>query len=617
MEARVSRPVLLNSYLKVESYDGGEEDEDYKIENALKERGGRPHCSKRGKNFDLVLTSDRNVTLTNFVIWKPNNCTCPIKRGVLNFYNQVPSQEELQKFNDYNNETPLCKADIYWETPEDADYVQLKLEHWKSSPYIHIKFIEVDNLYGDENPNVDVGYLGFVGFVDSPPAEYDVGEIDEELGVVPVKLKKFNLMIPDFSEEISTRTIFAIFEGEGETKPEVKETFKEIAESDLFNDTPFLFMWGTNEKLPSIIRERMGFPKGLIATTFNMGDSIFHLHEGNLTKESLIAFGKSVLAGTAKQFIKSEERPPNDLSSDHPHLYHLTANSFDELVINSEKEFLVDIWAEWCGPCVKVGPTIAKLGEVLSKVPGIGIGKLNCDYNTVNKKYFPENGIPNIKFFPKGKKDQPIKYSGDRSLTSFIEFIHENATVKFDIQKFKAIAETIEKIKKVDKLVEEVEGRIPPETRGEIDKLLNAIRAELDKPEVDAETLLKEVASWEQSPYLSQLNKLKNKNVIHVTSHPEYLSFIEKAKSENKLLVVDFFATWCGPCVRLAPMFADWSEEFVDVVFAKVDVDLLRESASFENIQCMPTIKFYKNELLNTIEGFDIEEIRNNIQQHK
>uniref|UniRef100_A0A6B2LC23 Thioredoxin domain-containing protein n=1 Tax=Arcella intermedia TaxID=1963864 RepID=A0A6B2LC23_9EUKA len=278
---------------------------------------------------------------------------------------------------------------------------------------------------------------------------------------------------------------------------------------------------------------------------------------------------------------------------------------------------MVDIWAEWCGPCVKVGPTIAKLGEVLSKVPGIGIGKLNCDNNTVNKKYFPESGIPNIKFFPKGKKDQPIKYNGDRSLTSFIEFIHQNATVKFDLQKYKIVAETSEMMRKVDKLVGEVEGRIPPESRVEMDKLLNAIRAELEKTGVDAEILLKQVAFWEQAPFLAQLNKLKNKNVIHVTSHPEYLALIEKAKVENKLLVVDFFATWCGPCVQLAPLFADWSEEFMDVVFAKVDVDLLRESATFENIQCMPTIKFYKKELLNTIEGFDIEEIRNNIHQNK
>eukprot|EP01124_Arcella_intermedia_P024979 TRINITY_DN4355_c0_g2_i2.p1 TRINITY_DN4355_c0_g2~~TRINITY_DN4355_c0_g2_i2.p1 ORF type:complete len:617 (+),score=198.41 TRINITY_DN4355_c0_g2_i2:39-1889(+) len=616
MERR-ARPVVLNPYLKVESYDGGGDGEDLGIGNALKERGGDPHCSRPGKNFDLVLSSDRKITITNFVIWKPKDCTCLIKSGVLNFYNQLPSQIELQKFNDYNNESSLCKADVYWEIPEDTDYVQIKLEHWKSARYIHIKFIEVENLHGDDSPNVDVDYVGFVGFVDSPPVEFDVGDIDEELGVVPVSLKKFNLMLPDFADELSTRTVFAIFDAEGDTKPGVKETFKEIAEADLFNDTPFLFMWGPDENLPRLLRQRMGFPTGLIATIFNIRDSIFYLHEGDLTKDSLIAFGRSVLAGTAKQFIQSEPRPPKDLSPDHPHLYHLTAHSFDELVVNSEEEFLVDIWADWCGPCVMVGPIIAKLSEVLAGVPGICIGKLNCDYNTVNKKYFPESGIPNIKFFPKGKKDQPIKYNGDRSLTSFIEFIHQNATVKFDLQKYKIVAETSEMMRKVDKLVGEVEGRIPPESRVEMDKLLNAIRAELEKTGVDAEILLKQVAFWEQAPFLAQLNKLKNKNVIHVTSHPEYLALIEKAKVENKLLVVDFFATWCGPCVQLAPLFADWSEEFMDVVFAKVDVDLLRESATFENIQCMPTIKFYKKELLNTIEGFDIEEIRNNIHQNK
>lgn len=74
--------------------------------------------------------------------------------------------------------------------------------------------------------------------------------------------------------------------------------------------------------------------------------------------------------------------------------------------------------------------------------------------------------------------------------------------------------------------------------------------------------------------------------------------------------MVDFFAVWCGPCVRIAPKFADWSEEFPNVVFLKVDVDQLKETSESVAIQCMPTFKFYKNgEIVKSIEGASTSDI--------
>ena len=67
------------------------------------------------------------------------------------------------------------------------------------------------------------------------------------------------------------------------------------------------------------------------------------------------------------------------------------------------------------------------------------------------------------------------------------------------------------------------------------------------------------------------------------------------AESGDKLVVVDFTATWCGPCQMIAPAYAKMAEEFTDCVFIKVDVDENEETAESCGIQAMPTFKFFKN----------------------
>ena len=69
----------------------------------------------------------------------------------------------------------------------------------------------------------------------------------------------------------------------------------------------------------------------------------------------------------------------------------------------------------------------------------------------------------------------------------------------------------------------------------------------------------------------------------------------ELASAGGKLVVVDFTATWCGPCQMIAPLFGELSEKNPDVVFVKVDVDENQETAAACGINCMPTFQFYKN----------------------
>ena len=64
--------------------------------------------------------------------------------------------------------------------------------------------------------------------------------------------------------------------------------------------------------------------------------------------------------------------------------------------------------------------------------------------------------------------------------------------------------------------------------------------------------------------------------------------------TSDKLVVVDFTATWCGPCQMIGPIFAKLAEEMGNVDFVKVDVDANSETAEACEISAMPTFQFYK-----------------------
>ena len=65
--------------------------------------------------------------------------------------------------------------------------------------------------------------------------------------------------------------------------------------------------------------------------------------------------------------------------------------------------------------------------------------------------------------------------------------------------------------------------------------------------------------------------------------------------AENDLVLLDFWAVWCGPCKMIAPLLTQIAEERSDVVIGKVDVDAERELAMQFGVASIPTLVAVKN----------------------
>lgn len=109
--------------------------------------------------------------------------------------------------------------------------------------------------------------------------------------------------------------------------------------------------------------------------------------------------------------------------------------------------------------------------------------------------------------------------------------------------------------------------------------------------------------------------------VIKITSVEEFDQIVNET---SKAVIIDFTATWCGPCRMIAPVYAELSEEYESIIFLKVDVDEMQEICEKYEITCMPTFKVLKNkEVVDEFQGADIQRLNTivkkygNISQHE
>jgi len=104
----------------------------------------------------------------------------------------------------------------------------------------------------------------------------------------------------------------------------------------------------------------------------------------------------------------------------------LTDSNFDSIVLDSNKNVLVEFYAPWCGHCKTLAPIYEKLATAFASEPDVVIAKLDATAEKKKAEEYGVSGYPTLKWFPKDNK-KGKDYDGGRDLGAFITYLNENA----------------------------------------------------------------------------------------------------------------------------------------------------------------------------------------------
>ncbi|KAE9446658.1 hypothetical protein C3L33_21455, partial [Rhododendron williamsianum] len=151
-------------------------------------------------------------------------------------------------------------------------------------------------------------------------------------------------------------------------------------------------------------------------------------YEGPRNAEALVEFvnsegGFSLIGVHVRDNVKIAATPLN--------VVVLTADNFDEVVLDEKKDVLVEFYAPWCGHCKNLAPVYEKVATAFKLEDDVVIANLDADKHKDLGEKYGVSGFPTLKFFPKSNKAGE-DYDGGRDLDDFVTFINEKCGTSRD-----------------------------------------------------------------------------------------------------------------------------------------------------------------------------------------
>eukprot|EP00922_Rhytidocystis_sp_ex-Travisia-forbesii_P072514 GHVS01108109.1.p1 GENE.GHVS01108109.1~~GHVS01108109.1.p1 ORF type:complete len:511 (+),score=132.79 GHVS01108109.1:218-1750(+) len=144
-----------------------------------------------------------------------------------------------------------------------------------------------------------------------------------------------------------------------------------------------------------------------------------HMQDG----EKIVSFLEDVKSGKIEKSLKSEPLPA---SNDAP-VKVVVGKNFEDLVLQKDKDVLLEVYAPWCGHCKKLEPVYTELAEALTKVEHVVIAKMDGTANEAPVEDFDWTGFPTL-FFVKAGNPSPMKFDGGRTMEGMMEYIKKHSS---------------------------------------------------------------------------------------------------------------------------------------------------------------------------------------------
>jgi protein disulfide-isomerase A1 len=187
------------------------------------------------------------------------------------------------------------------------------------------------------------------------------------------------------------------------------------------SESKVMEFFGISEaQLPTMVLADLGAESGIKKYPYT----------GAVDAAEISAHVQAFLNGELTPHLKSEEVLPEDTTGD---VVILKGKSFNDLVINNDKDVLVEFYAPWCGHCKKLAPTFDELGKKVKSISAnVVIAKMDSTANEIDVPGVNVKGFPTLYFFKGNDKANPVKYEKGREVNDFLAYFKENGHHSFD-----------------------------------------------------------------------------------------------------------------------------------------------------------------------------------------
>jgi protein disulfide-isomerase A1 len=140
-----------------------------------------------------------------------------------------------------------------------------------------------------------------------------------------------------------------------------------------------------------------------------------------ITAENIWKYYEDFTSGALRPYLKSDPKPTEQPDA----VLTVVGDNFHEIVLDDEKDVLIEFYAPWCGHCKALAPEYEKAAQQLKEAKNLVLAKCDSTGNEIEGVNI--QGYPTIKFYPAHNKGSPRDFDGDRNADGIVKWLKENA----------------------------------------------------------------------------------------------------------------------------------------------------------------------------------------------